>query len=78
MTSRFVSNSDVRGEWCQGLRFHVTRQELTSVRTLVQELRLFIYQVLTGDLVYRKKVDMHRVPTYVFIYILYTCFIVYI
>ena len=51
MTSRFVSNSDVKREWCQGLRFHVTRQEFTSVRTLVQELRFFIYQVLTSQVV---------------------------
>ena len=48
MSSRFVSNSDVKREWCQGLSFHVTRQEFTSVWTLVQELRFPIYQVFAS------------------------------
>ena len=40
---------DVKEKWCQGLWFHVTRQEFMSVWILVQELRFLIYQVFASE-----------------------------
>ena len=85
MTSRFVSKSNERGEWCQGLRFHVTRQELTSVWTLVQELHFFIYQVLTSKvsqyiyyILYIIYYILYTIYTIYTVYILYTIYTIYI